>query len=107
MFLAAVKFRPIELPSPLMLSTSRAAVSTSRTSLSPPYCVLIDENVSTRVWMLGTILLTCARTLAWLLAAVVAHGRELAGSAPALAVQGGPAPQPVADEARLIGGPEL
>ena len=72
MSLTAAKFTPMALPSALMLSTSLAAVSTSRTSLSPPYWVLIEENSLTRLWMLGTILLTWARTSLRLSASVLA-----------------------------------
>ena len=62
MSLTARKFSPIDSPSLLTLSTSLAAVATSRTSLSPPYSVRTDENVSISPRRLGAISLTWART---------------------------------------------
>ena len=107
MSLTAEKFTPMALPSALMLSTSLAALSTSRTSLSPPYWVRIEENSLTRLWMLGTILLICAAHVTEVVGQRVGPGRQPVEVAGALADLSGAVGQPVTDDARLIGGPEL
>ena len=82
MSLAVAKFTPMELPSRLRALTSLAADSTSRTSLSPPSLVFMAENASSRLWMLGAIWLTWARTVPRLSANVLAPAASRRRSPP-------------------------